>query len=76
MERELDLLKEVEFFNNSAKRIAESYVDEIVVGGGDGTREFEGWSYYKGLWLRCGGKELNQLFMVNYNINDILFTLR
>lgn len=27
MERELGLLKEVEFFNNSARRIAESFVD-------------------------------------------------
>jgi hypothetical protein len=76
IERELSLLKEVEFFNNAAKRIAESYVDEVVVGFGDGGRELEGWSYYKGLWVRRGGKELNQLFMVNYNINDILFTLR
>lgn len=76
IERELALLKEIEFFNGSAKRIAESYIDEYVCGFGEGTREFHGWRHYKGLWLKTGGKEINQEFMVNYNINDILFTLR
>jgi hypothetical protein len=28
------------------------------------------------LWLKTGGKELNQEFTVNYNINDILFSLK
>jgi hypothetical protein len=38
MEREMGLLKEIEFFNTAAKRIVESFVDELVCGFGEGAR--------------------------------------
>jgi len=28
------------------------------------------------MWIRVGGKELNQQFLVNYYINDIFYSLR
>jgi len=40
------------------------------------TREFNKFQYYQGLWLKVGGKEINQEFLVNYFLNDILYTFR
>ena len=44
--------------------------------GWDGTKKDPiGWSYYQGLWLKEGGKEINQSFLVNYYLNDIFYSL-
>jgi hypothetical protein len=75
-ESELSLLRLVEYFNTIALKIVQNYIEETNIGWDGAVKEFENFKYYRGLWLRVGGKELNQQFLVNYYLNDIFYSLR
>ena len=60
MESEISFLQQIDFFNSKARTIVKSYVDEMMVGINLPKKQFEDFKYYQGLWLKAGGKELNQ----------------
>lgn len=75
LESELNMLILVEYFNSVAVKIVQSYVDERAIGWNGAKKTTERFSYYQGLWIRVGEKELNQEFLVNYYLNDIFYSL-
>ena len=76
LESEVNLLKLVEYFNTIAVKLVEDYVNEKCIGWEGIKKEHDNFKYYKGLWLKVGGKELNQQFLINYYLNDIFYSLR
>lgn len=60
IEDELALLRQIQYFNSVAVKIAQNYVLEKNAGYDSPKKEFEHFEYYQGLWLKVGGKELNQ----------------
>lgn len=54
------MLKMIEYFNSSAVQIVEDYVDERAIGWDGAKQKMEGFRFYQGLWIKIGGKELNQ----------------
>lgn len=75
IDNEIGLLQQMDCFRSNAIKIVKNYIDEML-SGFEPERIMNGqYSYYQGLWLRTGGKELNLLFLVNYYLNDIVYSL-
>jgi hypothetical protein len=36
---------------------------------------FNGFYFYKGIWIKMGGKEINQEFLMYYYVSDIVHIL-
>jgi hypothetical protein len=37
---------------------------------------FDDFEFYKGIWIKLGGKELNQEFLSNYYLSDIMYVIK
>ena len=57
---EVELLKQISFFKDQAIEIMKDYVNEKLVGWSPENTKFIDFSLYKGVWIKFGGKEINQ----------------
>lgn len=75
IDNELNVLHEVEYFKTISIKIVQQYVDDRICGYNPIKPLFENFFYYEGVWLQVGGKELNQRFLANYYLNDIIYSV-
>lgn len=59
-EDELKMLNEILKLEDDARPIVEEYVNRRLVGWQKDVVMFNDFEYFKGVWIKTGGKELNQ----------------
>ncbi len=70
-EYELSVYKEIHQFKEACLSIFKNYIFEKMNGKNGEKWKFEQFFYYKGIWIKLGGKELNQEFLMYYYISDL-----
>ncbi len=70
-ELQLIVYKHVHHFKETCIGIFKNYVFEKINGINGEKWKFGDFYFYKGIWIKLGGKELNQQFLMYYYVSDL-----